>query len=112
MSAPMLFCQSLSESFELMPLEGFDAQGSPGLRSTDQGSEHQLENRPLAKQRARRPRASTFFPKEPLQEVGRARRPAVPGRQVQVSNAGLEVLFKAAHRGRELVTKAVHEVLP
>lgn len=82
-----------------------------GLIGAGQGGEHEFQHGPFAEGVGEGLGSAAFLAEELLEEVGGPNRLMVGGGQVQVGDAGLEVVLEAGHRAGGLPRVAAVELL-
>ena len=90
--------QGMPDAIELPQDRGRHRHASPRPRGGDQRGEEELQTRRLRREAAHDLRPSTAFPEGPLQEVRRAQAHVMLPRELQVDEAGLQVVLQTRHR--------------
>src|SRR5213593_3211889 len=107
-SAPEL----VADRSELALLKFTEGDPAPPLGGPDDGGIHQLQHRALAERVWDDLRPAALLEKESLQQVRGAHDAAMPKREAQVGDAGVEVVTETLHHRRQFPLVPLDEVVP
>ena len=101
----------LTNRAKLPLLELADRQAAPAVGRADDGGVHELQHWPLSERVRDDLRAPALLKEEPLEQIRGPDHLAMPQRETQMGDAGVEVVGEALdHRG-QLAAVGLHEVV-